>query len=385
MGLIKKMKKSLLPFALFLIFLSLEPGFGKEPVKIRVAVLKDKTEATISVTGSFEIADARTEVSLYRGRNFLGMKVTPSQEGIKVRNTVYNTDAIMFISKKKAAISVNNRSYRGDIFIYKDASGKLLVVNTLDLESYLKGVLYHEISHKWPMDAIKAQAVASRTYALYQKEVMRSKDYDVSADTSSQVYGGYTSEKSKTNRAVNFTSGEVLTHKGKVFPAYFHATCGGTTEYAGELWKIDILPLKGGSVCSFCSDSPHYYWKAELDLKTITKKLGERYQSKEDLNNIAVTERTGTGRVRTLELKDASQKSMVISAKDFRALLGSDLIRSTNFSIIIDSDHVIFSGKGWGHGAGLCQWGAYGMSNKGYSYKQILDFYYPGAEIVLLS
>ncbi|PIY84006.1 MAG: cell division protein [Candidatus Omnitrophica bacterium CG_4_10_14_0_8_um_filter_44_12] len=379
------MKKSLLPFVLFLVFLGLEPSFGKEPVKIRVAVLKDKMEVTLSVTGSFEIVDARTELSLYRGRNFLGMKITPSEGGIKVRNTVYNTNAIIFISKKKAAISVNNRSYRGDISVYKDASGKLLVVNTLDLESYLKGVLYHEISHKWPIDAIKAQAVASRTYALYQKGVMRPKDYDVAADTSSQVYGGYSSEKHKTNRAVNFTSGEVLTYNGKLFPAYFHATCGGATEDAGELWKIDMIPLKGGRACSFCSDSPHYYWKAELGLKTIIKKLGERYQSKEGLINISIIERTGTGRVRTLELKDAVGKSIIISAKDFRSLLGSDLIRSTNFSIVIEQGHVIFSGKGWGHGVGLCQWGAYGMSNKGYNYKQILDFYYPGAEIVQLS
>ena len=120
------MKKSLLPFVLFLVFLGLEPSFGKEPVKIRVAVLKDKMEVTLSVTGSFEIVDARTELSLYRGRNFLGMKITPSEGGIKVRNTVYNTNAIIFISKKKAAISVNNRSYRGDISVYKDASGKLL-------------------------------------------------------------------------------------------------------------------------------------------------------------------------------------------------------------------------------------------------------------------
>lgn len=379
------MKKSLLPFVVFLIFLGLAPGFGKEPVKIRVAVLKDRTDVTLSVTGSFEIVDARTKASLYRGRNFLGMKVTPSQEGLKVRNAVYNTDAITIISRKKAASAVNNRSYRGDISIYKDASGKLVVVNTLDLESYLKGVLYHEISHKWPIDAIKAQAVAARTYALYQKEVMRSRDYDVAADTSSQVYGGYSSEKRKTNRAVNFTNGEVLMYNGKVFPAYFHATCGGTTEDAGELWKIVMIPLKGGRACSFCSDSPHYYWKAEFDLKTITKKLGERYQSKEDLGNISVIERTGTGRVRTLELKDAAGKSIVISAKDFRSILGPDLIRSTNFSIIIERDRVTFSGKGWGHGAGLCQWGAYGMSNKGYNYKQILDFYYPGAEIVRLS
>ena len=242
--------------------------------------------------------------------------------------------------------------------------------------------MYHEISHQWPIEAIKAQAVAARTYAVYQKEAMKSKNYDLMADTSSQVYGGYGSEKRKTNRAVNFTYGEILRYKGKVFPAYFHATCGGVTENASELWKIDIEPLKGERLCSFCLNSPHYYWKATMDLKTIQKKLGGFYKAKGDLGNIVVAERTSTGRVRTLGLKDEKGESFNISAKDFRSLLGPDFIRSTNFSMILDQDRVIFSGKGWGHGVGLCQWGAYGMSRQGYNYKQILEFYYPGAEII---
>jgi stage II sporulation protein D len=217
---------------------------------------------------------------------------------------------------------------------------------------------------------------------MHQREVMKNKDYDLMADTSSQVYGGFASEKLKTNRAVNFTKDEVLNFNGKLFPAYFHATCGGITEDAGELWRIDLVPLKGGRVCSYCQESPHYYWNASMDLKTIQKKLGISYKLKGILKNIVITERNVTGRVRTLELRDDKNGYLVLSAKDFRALLGPDVIRSTNFTIIMEQDKAIFNGKGWGHGAGLCQWGALGMSKKGYDYKEILAFYYPGSELV---
>ena len=368
--------------ALFFLFFYSVVLFGKEPINVRVAVLKDIKETRLSVSGPYEIVDVWTKISLFHGKNLSSCKVVPVESGLQVKNMVFDTDGIMILSKKRAAIVVNNRPYRGDMAIFKDTQGTLLVVNILDLESYIKGVLYHEISHQWPLDAIKAQAVAARTYAVYQKEVMKSKNYDLLADTSSQVYGGYDSEKHKTNRAVNFTHGEILRYQGKAFPAYFHATCGGTTEDAGELWKIDAEPLKGGRACTFCLDSPHYYWKATMDLKMIQKKLGEKYLAKGDLKNIVVDERTTTGRVRLLEFTDAQGESFKISAKDFRSLLGPDILRSTNFSIVLDQGRAFFSGKGWGHGVGLCQWGAYGMSRKGYNYKQILDFYYPGTELV---
>jgi stage II sporulation protein D len=362
--------------------LSSDRLFGKEPLKIRVAVFRGIPEVILAVAGPFEIVDARTQVSLYRGKDLSPAKVTVTPEGLKLKGMVFTTDAFTCLPKKQAAITVNNRHYRGDVSIFKDEGGSILIVNILDLESYIKGVLYHEISHRWPMDAIKAQAVAARTYAVYQKEAMKLKDYDLTADTSSQVYGGYESEKRKTNRAVNFTYGEILRYQGRVFPAYFHATCGGVTENASELWKIDIVPLKGERACSFCLESPHYYWKAPADLKTIQKKMGARYALGGVLKNISVAERNSTGRVRTLELKDEQGASLIISAKDFRAIQGSDVIRSTNFTILLDEGRATFVGKGWGHGVGLCQWGALGMSKKGYTYKQILEFYYPGSEIV---
>lgn len=380
------MKRAQIPLIVFFL-LSFDLAaqvFGREPVQIRVAVFKDVREATLAVKGPFDIVDARTRQLFYHGRDFSSSKVTAGEGGIRFRNMTFNTEGIEITGKRKAAILVNGRPYRGEIRIFKYPGGTLCVVNVLDLESYVKGVLYHEVSHKWPIDAIKAQAVASRTYAMYQREVMKGKDYDLTADTSSQVYGGYASEQHRTNRAANFTKDEVLTFRGRFFPAYFHATCGGMTENAGELWRIDLAPLKGERVCSFCQESPHYYWSTPIELKALQKKLGSSWKLKGQLKNISITQRNATGRVRTLELKDDKGARMSISAKDFRNLAGPDAIRSTNFSIVMEQNKAIFNGRGWGHGAGLCQWGAFGMSKKGYGYKEILAFYYPGAEIVKL-
>jgi stage II sporulation protein D len=129
-------------------------------------------------------------------------------------------------------------------------------------------------------------------------------------------------------------------------------------------------------------DSPHYYWKAEIDFKTMRSRLGEPYGSLGALKNIKVTERTGTGRVRALELTDDKGRNVKVPAKDFRLFMGANVIRSTNFTIVLSgSGKVVFNGKGWGHGVGLCQWGARGMSLQDYSYDKILEFYYPGTVI----
>jgi stage II sporulation protein D len=308
-------------------------------------------------------------------------KVTVTAKGIKIHQTVFDTPSLRIKVRKKAAIILNRKPYRGDIILIRTSGGLLTAVNVLDVESYVKGVLVNEISHTWPIDAIKAQAVAARTYALYQKEISKKKDHDLVADTSSQVYGGFASEKNKANRAVNFTEGVVLLYQGKVFPAYFHATCGGSTERATELWKINVKPLEGGRLCSFCASSPHYDWTRSLDFKSIRKKLGPLCPFSGELSNILVAERNSSGRVRSLELMNEEGASRIISAKDFRQALGPDVIRSLNFTIVVEDSKVIFRGRGWGHGVGLCQWGAFGMSRKGYSYQEILEFYYPGASI----
>jgi stage II sporulation protein D len=354
---------------------------SSQPPTVRVAVVRDAKELTLAVEGSFDIFAVPGSKKLYHGNSRASCKVTATGNGIKIHQTVYQVSALRISTRKKAAIVVNRRPYRGEIVLLRSAEGTLSAINVLDVESYLKGVLVHEISPKWPMDAIKAQAIAARTYALYQKEICIHKPYDLVADTSSQVYGGFSSEKSKTNRAVNFTFGEVLLYRDKVFPAFFHATCGGMTENASELWKTNIEPLAGGRLCSFCTSSPHYYWSASMDFETIRSKLGPLYTLEGKLQNIFVEERNVSGRIRSLRLEDDKGESAVVSAKEFRQMMGLDVVRSTNFTIAVKGSKVVFSGKGWGHGVGLCQWGAFGMSRKGYDYKEILAFYYPGSRV----
>ena len=122
-----------------------------------------------------------------------------------------------------------------------------------------------------------------------------------------------------------------------------------------------------------------------MKLSDIADKLGARLSRSGALASLAVKERTPTGRIRTLSLTDSKGRFVDIAAKDFRQALGSDVIRSTNFSFVLDKETVLFSGRGWGHGVGLCQWGALGMSKAGSSYVDILAFYYPGAKIVVVS
>lgn len=354
---------------------------ASEPPRVRVAIVRNAPDITLAVDASFDVVAYPSREKLWHSSSTKAVKVSVLGEGIRIAQKVFKVKALLVTSKKKASLFVNRKPYRGDILIMKAGPDSLLIINWLDVESYVKGVLVQEISPRWPMDAIKAQAVAARTYALYQKDISKAKLYDLAGDTSSQVYGGFASEKNKSNRAVNFTYGEVLLYKGKTFPAYFHATCGGMTEPSSELWAIAIEPLSGNRVCSYCEESPHYYWETALDLKAIRKKMGTAYTLKGGLANIRVTERSLSGRVRGLELKDDQGKTQAISAKDFRQVLGPDSIRSTNFAINLEGEKATFSGKGWGHGVGLCQWGALGMSQKGSDYEKILSFYYPGSEI----
>jgi stage II sporulation protein D len=233
------------------------------------------------------------------------------------------------------------------------------------------------------MEALKAQAVASRTYAMYQMQENKDNDYDVTSDIYSQVYGGKASERFRTSQAVDETDSQILTFEGKVFPAFFSATCAGHTEDASLLWDTDLTPLKG-VVCGFCRESPHYNWHYVFSLPEIEDKLAQSGRSIKGISQISILGRDNSGRITDLKITSAQEETK-IAAKDFRNIIGPNIIRSTNFNVtVVDSD-AVFEGLGWGHGAGLCQWGAYFMAKQGYKYEEILKFYYPQAEISSIS
>ncbi|MDD5155817.1 MAG: SpoIID/LytB domain-containing protein [Candidatus Omnitrophica bacterium] len=245
--------------------------YGQTEQYIRVAILQDAPSLNLKISGICEVLDGPTGAVLYRGKN-LNTTVTAYKGGILIAGNNFASRQVLVRSGDQSPIVINGRLFSGDIGLIKKDGGHLLVLNIIGLEDYVKGILYHEASHYWPMDALRAQAVVSRTYAVYQMQENKSRDFDVTCDIYSQVYGGKTSERFRTNEAVDDTRGQILTYEGKIIPAYFHATCGGHTQDASLLWNVNIAPLKG-VICVFCKDSPHFRWHDTLPLAEIEKKL----------------------------------------------------------------------------------------------------------------
>lgn len=346
---------------------------------IRAAVLRDAKEFDLSVRGKFKIVALPANQIISEKKYLNESRVSAFQKGIKIGRDEFSAGRVQIIPQKDSSLYVNARRLRGSIEIIK-VGNTLTAVNTLDVESYVKGVLYHEASHHWPLAALEAQAVAARSYALYQMEVNKDKDFDVTSDIYSQVYGGRSSERFRTNKAVDETKHLILTYKGRLFPAYYHATCAGRTEDVRELWKQDWLPLRGIR-CEYCRISPHYYWKKNFRLKDIQDKLNQNGYGLGLIKEINVDERSASGRVKTLTVRARDGKEIKVSGKDFRNIIGPNVLKSSNFVVDMKGYYVDLIGKGWGHGVGLCQWGAYGMARRGFNFEQILEFYYPGTEI----
>jgi len=355
---------------------------AQESNYIRVAIIQDTVSLRLKINGLYEVIDSASNRSLSQGR-YLNTTVTAYKYGILLGSIKANTNRLLIKPKASGSVVINGRRFRGDIQLIKKDNLHLLAVNYIELEDYIQGILYHEASHYWPIEALKAQAIVCRTYAAYQIGENKSKDYDVTSDIYSQVYGGKTSERYRTNKAVAQTKGQILTYQDKIFPAYFHATCGGHTEEARLLWNIDMPPLRGVT-CGFCRASPHFRWHCVLDLKEIADKLTQSGYKIDNIQDIDTLDIDKSGRA--INLKFVSDNGeLKISTKDFRHIFGPSIIRSTNFKVKVIDHDAVFEGFGWGHGVGLCQWGAYFMAKTGSNAEEIIQYYYPGSQITTLN
>lgn len=349
---------------------------------IRVLVLDNRDSISLAAKGTYRVYSVPSE-KLLTGGYILHTKVRASEQGIIFGSRELKFSKIRVTVPEESLIYLDGRSFRGTVDIIKKDNMKLSVINRITLEEYLYGVLYNEVSHRWPIEAIKAQGITARTFALYQARQNKLQDYDLTNDIYSQVYSGATSEKWSTTRAVKLTLGQVLTYKGDIFPTYYHATCGDKTEDAANLWNIDIEPLKG-SECGFCKESPHYKWMKNIPLSEMEKKLGDNGYKVGKIKSVTIMARNKSGRVDKLEIKDDSDVSCILTGKDFRRMMGPNDVRSTNFEPSINNDKLNLCGIGWGHGVGMCQWGAKGYAEHGKNVEEILKIYYPGAEVTTI-
>jgi stage II sporulation protein D len=274
---------------------------------------------------------------------------------------------------------VLGRSLRGGVELRCGTAG-WTVINELPVEEYLAAVLGGEMSPSFPLEALKAQAIAARTYALQKKLEARAQGRacHLGATALSQVYKGLESEDPRTREAVLATRGQILSQGMVPVEAYFHASCGGRTEAGLSALGRDLPYLKSVS-CPCGGHSPLAHWKLALSRDELSEAL-RRIAPGLHLKGIKVSQRTSSGRVRTVVL-ETDHAPISLTAVEFRKAVGYTRLPSLWFDVDADGSQITFAGRGAGHGAGLCQWGARIQAEHGSDYRQILSYYYPGTEI----
>lgn len=244
-------------------------------------------------------------------------------------------------------------------------------VDSVPLEKYVASVLAGEVSPSWPLEALKAQAIAARTFALMRMKERVNNSYHVQNSVMDQVFKTKPSEI--FIKAARESAGLVLTVNKRLAETSFHSTCGGKTTDSKSVWGRSYPHLKGGE-CGFCTISPTFTWNAEIPLADIEAKFSQK------ISSIKVLTRSIDGRIDTIQLKGS--KKQVMSGQEFRMAIGPMRMKSTNLDkISIENGKVKLKGHGFGHGVGMCQYGALGMAKAGKNFKDILSHYYPGTQL----
>jgi len=347
---------------------------------IRIGILENVHSVNISGDGDFEAIDLGTgrQVKLEDSNIYL---ILPASQGIRIGNEIFGPSVRLNSTSLGEMLRVNGRRYRDGIKILLNSKGNLNVINELGVEGYLYGVMTREVSPEWSMEALKAQAVVSRTYVMKNLGKHDREGFDLSATITSQVYGGVEAEDPRTSEAVDLTQGEVITYNGELIKSFFHSNCGGHTEDVSNVWEgEERFPYLKGRVCVFCKKSYQHYWEKTINKEMVKEKLNENGYNVGDIKEIRILGRSSSGRVTYLRIYH-NRGRLDIRANNFRMIMDPSLIRSTLFAIERMGSRIKFYGRGWGHGVGMCQWGAKGMAERGANYRQILQYYYPETKI----
>ena len=258
------------------------------------------------------------------------------------------------------------------------ASDGLIAVNTVDLEDYVAAVVASEVPPAWPQQALRAQAVAARTFAVAQKIAQGpGAQAHLRGSVLDQVYRTTARPPPSTLEAARATAGEVLTFGAAPIAAYFSASCGGVSESAEAAFHLasGSTPYLRGGV----RDEDERAWKARIPLAEIAAALRKAGRAA-DVRSIKISSRTQSGRAQMLQMQTRSGWRPLL-AVELRQMLGYSRLPSLLFDLAVEDGAAVFSGRGSGHGVGLCQWGAYARAKKGDDYRKILARYYPGAEL----
>lgn len=362
-------------------------------------LLNDSNGDILLGTDSYLIS-SNEKLAIIKSGNKFSAEAIHNQIFIKLGSKKFTSKEFYLQPVTDSMLVINNKKFRGRIKLI-NIDGLVKIINQISLEDYIKGVMTKEMpvgKGNENYEALKAFAIAARTYAI--NKVFNSKTYyDLLPDIRDQVYGGADAEHPLSNRAVDETEGLILTFDDEPAIVFYHSTCGGFIENAANVFTKDVISylrtIPDGSV-PFCSISPNFNWTEIIPESLLIKRLFDSKLINDtncSINKFIIKSRFQSGRINELEINlkcnDGTQ-SISIFGNQIRNIIknktGNGLLKSNNFTIEIDDErNVIITGKGYGHGVGLCQWGAIGQSRLGKNYKEILNHYFPGTKIKKLN
>ncbi|MFQ5430432.1 MAG: SpoIID/LytB domain-containing protein [Phycisphaerae bacterium] len=366
-------------------------------IRVRLFGRSPQTTGTLEVTAPFSVSDALSDrVLLEHHAPLPKSAMQPAAAGgLKLGDLRLDSDDVLIFPQRDASLVVNGKTYRGLLRIRR-VPGGLALINQVDLESYLRGVLRGELPWNFHLESFKAQCVAARTYALYQKSLTPSdRAWDVLDNEGSQMYIGVAGEARKAVEAVEATRGQVCAWNDgghdAIFCTYYSSTCGGMSQHVNNFKPNDpaVPPLVGGVACDDCYLSKHYRWgPVKLSKREVTRRIVKNYPSVARLGPIIglrPKELTPDGRIVRIQLDGATGQNETLMGEDFRLSIGGRVLKSTCFVIETEPDFFVFrNGKGYGHGVGLCQHGMETKARRGMPYDRILAWYYPTSKIMTL-
>jgi len=360
---------------------------------IRVLLSADATRLGVRADGPLQVTDAKGRGHILQA----SVEITVAGTGFLLNGIRMPTEHLILhggeqgltltfprLSRKAngAAVSTGESgtgiSVSGLIQLVRRGKG-FLVINRVDFEEYVKGVVPAEVSSSWHQEMLKAQAVAARTYALYQQMLSATRDYDVAATVQDQVYRGKQGIDAGILRAVEDTRGLVVTYEDAPIYAAFSSTAAGLTEDAINVWSKEYPYLKGVE-CPFDLSSPYYQWKSSFKVDTLEQNLRQQGFSVGTIATMTPLTFSRGGRVAKLRILH-SRGELILRGEELRKAVGYTIIPSTQFSIESIGRDVVLSGYGAGHAVGMCQWGAKELAELGYPFSTILRYYYPGTEL----
>jgi len=380
------------------------PSVGITKIKkpdVRVLLFDKVKNCTLKSAAGFVITDQNNARGHFISENApVSVSIVNGQIAIG-KNTF--SGEVLVTGDNHYVMAINDDYYRGSFRIIPSADRKsLMVINVLDIEAYLAGVVGAEMPSYWDAEALKTQAVAARTYCLYiAKKFGIKRRWDVRATQANQVYRGLAAERATVRDAVRQTEGLVLLCRYQngargLFPTYYSSTCGGHTENSKNVFGDSFEPL-GGVDCPYCKKvarKDYLKWPAfEIDIAEASSKLTESYSSLKrlktviDIEEMDVSQKAGVRRINRVKIIGEDGTSDWLRGEDLRLTLDPTGMKLKSTACRIekkDGKFRFYSGTGFGHGVGMCQYGALERARSGIGYEKILSYYYPGSSLVTL-